>query len=537
MPLSTRLVLFAPRALRLAAATTALSVLTLASARAQSPGSQDTTFATGASANGPFYALVLPGNGQAIVGGSFTTFNGVNRNLVARVNSDGSLDTFNPGLALSGYQGGTGTVQALAVQSNGQILAAGSFTVVNGAAGAGVVRLNSDASVDTAFSVGTGVVNDGDQVGTAYTVNVLPNGQILVGGAFQSFNGVNVAGLVRLNTDGSVDTSFNPGGAGITANSYGGSVNSVVVLGNGSIVIGGYFSAYDGQSANGVARLNADGTLDTTFNVGDGVDDGGITAVAVQANGAVLVGGGFSSFDGLSVPPLLRLNTDGSLDTSYDPSGDLFIASVDALLVQPDGTVLAGGAFLSQGGLVNSPHNGLARFLSDGSEDPSFDSGTNSLQVTALALQGNGEAVTAANPYQLTGVETGNVYRYFDLTLYPSFFDGQVSVGNGVYYLSFPSGNYFGYYSFLSNPAYIYHFDLGYEYVFDAADGNSGVYFYDFKSGSFFYTSPGFPFPYLYDFSLNSTVYYYPDPTEPGHYNTNGVRYFYVFSTGQIVAL
>ncbi len=62
------------------------------------------------------------------------------------------------------------------------------------------------------------------------------------------------------------------------------------------------------------------------------------------------------------------------------------------------------------------------------------------------------------------------------------------------------------------------------------------MYFYDFKSGGFFYTSPSFPFPYLYDFSLNSTVYYYPDPNNAGRYNTNGVRYFFVFNTGQIIS-
>ena len=115
----------------------------------------------------------------------------------------------------------------------------------------------------------------------------------------------------------------------------------------------------------------------------------------------------------------------------------------------------------------------------------------------------------------------------------PAFFTGEAALGSGVYYLSFPNGNYFGYYSFLSDPDYIYHFDLGYEYVFDAHDGQGGVYFYDFQSSDFFYTSPVFPFPYLYDFNLNSVLYYYPDPNDPGHYNTNGVRIFYVFSTGQ----
>ena len=122
------------------------------------------------------------------------------------------------------------------------------------------------------------------------------------------------------------------------------------------------------------------------------------------------------------------------------------------------------------------------------------------------------------------------------LTPRAPFFTGASALSNGVYYLAFPNGNSFGYYSYLSEPSYLYHFDLGYEYVIDAADGNSGVYFYDFASQDFFYTSPTFPFPYLYDFDLNTVLYYYPDPNNPGHYNTDGTRYFYDFNTGTIIS-
>ena len=86
----------------------------------------------------------------------------------------------------------------------------------------------------------------------------------------------------------------------------------------------------------------------------------------------------------------------------------------------------------------------------------------------------------------------------------------------------------------MSDPRYIFHFDLGYEYLFDAADGKNGIYLYDFASGSFFYTSPSFPFPYLYDFSLNATLYYYPQEGNPGRYTSNP-RYFFNFKTGQII--
>src|ERR1022692_1824743 len=120
------------------------------------------------------------------------------------------------------------------------------------------------------------------------------------------------------------------------------------------------------------------------------------------------------------------------------------------------------------------------------------------------------------------------------LAPHPAFFTGEVALSNGVYYLQFPNGNLFGYYSYLSDPHYIYHFDMGYEYLFDANDGQSGIFFYDFASSTFFYTSPSFPFPYLYDFSLHALLYYYPDTNNPGRYTSNP-RYFYNFATGKII--
>ena len=518
------------RALRLLCVAV-LPLLSTQIARAQSPGAPDPTFATGDAANGAAYAVALQGDGQVLLGGSFSTFRDASRNCIARVNGDGSLDSFNPGLAIADDNGTSPTVRALAVQANGKILAAGAFTVANQGADGGVIRLNPDGSLDASFDVGTGLVDDGGAVGSGYALAVLPNGQILVGGAFTTFNGQDYAGLVRLNADGSVDTSFNPNGTGTTGNSYGDGVRSIVVEANGQIVIGGYFSAYNGHPASGVARLDADGGLDTSFDAGEGPTDGGVLAVTVQGNGQVIVGGGFNDFAGYQTNHLLRLNTDGSVDTSYSGSSTLFVGEVDALLNQPDGSTLAGGTFLTQGGLVNSPHNGLARFLADGTQDGTFDSGSNARQDYALALQSDGKVVTASVIYQLTGNPGGDVLRYYDT---PAFFSGEVALADGVFYLAFPNGNLFGYYEFLTDPNFIYHFDLGFAYVFDAFDGDGGVYFYDFASSDFFYTSPVFAFPYLYDFSLNAFLYYYPDTSSAGHYTSNP-RYFYNFATQQII--
>ena len=130
--------------------------------------------------------------------------------------------------------------------------------------------------------------------------------------------------------------------------------------------------------------------------------------------------------------------------------------------------------------------------------------------------------------------DNGTIFRLV-IKPHPPFYDGQVDLANGVEYLQFRNGGIFGYYAFLSDPRYIYHFDLGYEYVFDAKNDEGGVYLYDFKSGHFFYTSPTFSFPYLYDLTLSATLYYYPNLDNPGRYNINGTRYFYNFRTGRVI--
>ena len=119
----------------------------------------------------------------------------------------------------------------------------------------------------------------------------------------------------------------------------------------------------------------------------------------------------------------------------------------------------------------------------------------------------------------------------------PPFFNGEATIFNSSFlYLQFADGTPFGYYNYDAYDAsdVIYHDDLGYLGVIDAADGESGIYFYDFLSSTYFYTSPSYPFPYLYDFTLNTVLYYYPDLANPGHYTSNP-RYFYNFSTGQII--
>ena len=145
------------------------------------------------------------------------------------------------------------------------------------------------------------------------------------------------------------------------------------------------------------------------------------------------------------------------------------------------------------------------------------------------------------NFYGTTGVgganNGGTVFKLSvaeNTTGQPDFFTGETAIGNGVYYLAFSTGNYFGYYSFLSDPAYLYHYDLGYEYVFDAKDGNSGrLPLRLHQQGHFFYTSTHLSLSVPVRFHAHTTVlYYYPDPNNPGPLQHRlASRYFYDFNT------
>jgi YD repeat-containing protein len=112
------------------------------------------------------------------------------------------------------------------------------------------------------------------------------------------------------------------------------------------------------------------------------------------------------------------------------------------------------------------------------------------------------------------------------------FFNGEVSLGSGVDYLQFSNGNLFGYYNLTNFPIF-YHYDMGFEAFVDG--GSGAAYMFDFASSHWFYTSSAL-FPYLYDFTLNSWLYYFPDTKNPGHYTTNP-RYFTNLATGNIFTL
>ena len=325
-------------------------------ARLNADGTLDASFKnpniTGESTNDDVYTLALQPDGKVIIGGQFNTVSGQIRNRLARLNSDGSLDAaFMPDV--------NSVVTAIVVQPDGKILIGGYFTLVGGQTRSRVARLNPDGTLDTSFKDSNIKLTNGP---VSYPIGIAlqPDGKILIGGLFDSVDGQPRSGAVRLNSDGSLDTSFNLSVDGI--------VSRFVFQSDGKILIDGYFRVVNGASRTSIARINPNGSLDDSFqNVN--IPSGTVNAFDIQSDGKIIVGGNFSEIGGQERRYLARLNTNGTFDPSFqDPNANFGgnFYSISEILVQPDGKVLIGGQFDTVG---RQPRKNVVRLLADGSLD------------------------------------------------------------------------------------------------------------------------------------------------------------------------
>lgn len=371
----------------------------------------DGTFHVGRGPNSTVFALARQPDGKVLAAGDFTYFQheiigggiGITyRSRVARLNSDGVLDlSFYPGT------GPNATVYALALQTNGQVLIGGSFTNVAGAARGYLARLNVDGSLDVNFAP---IVNN-----ELRALAVQPDGRIVIAGRFTTVGGNSRNRVARLNANGVLDTSFNPG---IGADS---SVRALALQGDGRVLIAGQFATVNGVSRNGIARLNTDGSLDTSFIPGAGADDE-VRTLAVQPDGKILIGGDFEFVNGTNRNHIARLNTDGGLDLTFDP-GTGASDRVRAVAVQPDSRVLVGGQFNSVNNVWRPKE---ARLHPNGSVDLDFrardvnDNGLND-EVFAMLVQPDGFVVVGGQFVGTNGFSPSHLMRVFGDQELPSF--------------------------------------------------------------------------------------------------------------------
>jgi uncharacterized delta-60 repeat protein len=330
--------------------------------RLQSDGTYDPTFNT-AMGTGPEFQqdrVFVQSDDKVLISGSKPAVaNPLTPAIyrVERLNSDGSRDSaFNTNIGT----GPNDNVFGYAQQSDGKLIIVGGFTSWNDTPVGRIVRLNTDGTLDTTFTanVGTG---PNQNISRA---NLQTTGRIVLTGSFTSWNGTTVGRIVRLNTDGTLDTTFSTNaGTGFSSHTYGSVVQS-----DDKIVVAGNFASYNGTTANRVLRLNADGTLDTAFSTNIGAGPGSLAArVAIQSDGKILIGQGFTTWSGTTVGPLVRLNPNGTRDTAFSTAiGNSLTENQVLSMVSNGNKAIVLGTFTSWNG---TPAGRIVRLNADGTLD------------------------------------------------------------------------------------------------------------------------------------------------------------------------
>lgn len=362
-------------------------------------GSLDLSFDPGTGALGNVETIALQADGKILIGGDFTSYNGTTRNRIARLNTDGSLDTsFDPGTAATAA--GSCAVYDIALQPDGRIILVGTFTAYNGNAINRIARINADGSFDASFNPGTGSLS------AIYCTLVQPDGKIVIGGNFMFFNGSPINRIARLNADGTMDGTFNPG-TGTDA-----SIRTMALQGDGKILIGADFTTYNGTARNYIARINSDGSLDTGFDPGTGAGGGfgfpQVRCIRLQPDGKIIATGYFTEFNGTTRNRIVRLNSDGSVDTAFDPEAGADNA-IQSCVIQADGKILIGGNFSAYGSVGAGF---LAMVNTDGTPDVTFISGTGANNaIEACEVQPDGRLLIGGSFGSYNSVARGSIAR------------------------------------------------------------------------------------------------------------------------------
>jgi uncharacterized delta-60 repeat protein len=332
--------------------------------RLRSDGTADQGFRVEVS-DGAVLALAAASNGGVVVAGTFTQVLGTPRPALARLTATGQLDpTFDPGLRIT--QGDhAGTVSAVALQSDGKLLIAGDFSHVNGVLRTRLARLLPDGTLDAAF-VPPAVP------GAAVVLLPLDGGSVLVGGHFPSGQGVARHGLFKLRDDGSLDESFD---AALSTESE---VRAVDRLPDGKLLIAGHFATVGGVLRLGLARLEADGRVDATFNAVIG-SDGALGAVLGVSGERVLLGGGHFNLPAGSGQWIARFFANGALDPAFTPYPN---GLVRWILRDSENTVYIAGDFTR---VADVPRPGLARLFLDSADLVGAGFGAPSVEVAENA--------------------------------------------------------------------------------------------------------------------------------------------------------
>ena len=427
---------------------------TIQVAHAQPSGNviTDPGFVQPPNAGGQVRSIELLQNGKALIGGDFKYVSGKAHDGVVRLNIDGSIDptfTHQPGEPI--------VPKDSAVQPDGKRLIVGDFTTVAGKPRSGIARLNQDGSVDDTFNPGSGFAGTGPTP-CVESVQIMTDSRIVVAGCFTRYNGRDARHFVRLHANGNLDTSFTSG-SGFSPSPTGRTKAQWKVLADGSLVVGGDFSSYRGQVANGILRLSPSGIIDTRFNPGAGFplapglnaiyNSRGVHSVLVRPDGRVIVVGDFQEFDGHQRPRVVQLTNTGQLDAGYRPGsgphcaieGPICLAEHLRADLGPDGTVVLSGEFDHYDDL-GVAH--IVRLREDGSLDREFAQNANQSltqksgqnKVNSVVRDSSGRILVGGFRKPMFAPEIGHLVRLLpDGTRDQSYVAGEFTftMGSGIW--------------------------------------------------------------------------------------------------------
>ena len=303
--------------------------------------------------------------------GVAATYGGVPVGRLFPLSNTGDLNfSFNTGTGLR-----TGAAfTALKSSYGGYYIGGTSMTTYRGISCGNLIRLNADGSLDTSWGIqGSGGVN-------VYTITEDSSGNIYVGGTFSNWMGTGRNQLIKLSRSGVLDTSFDPNvGSGI--------VYKVVIDSAGKLYVGGSFTTVNGVTANRIIKVNLNGTKDTSFDNTTGFD-GAVRDMVISPTGKIYVAGQFLNYKGVPARSLVRLNTNGSLDNTF-PTGTKFVQSPgnpNAFFVAEDdaGNVYAGGNFISYD---SNPIRGLCKLDSSANFVPFLANPATAIPSLTTALR------------------------------------------------------------------------------------------------------------------------------------------------------
>ena len=305
-------------------------------------------------------------------------------------------------------------VLTIAIQSDGKIIVGGNFNTWHGNTVNRIVRLNSDGTRDTAFTTNTGTAANN----SVTAVKVQSDGKILVGGYFTTWNGTTVNRIVRLNADGTRDTAFTTNtGTGTDAR-----ISAIIVQSDGKIIIAGEFTTWNGTAVKRIVRLNADGTRDTAFT---GTENSSLSpytsyeSLALQPDGKILGGvskrvfvDGGSFFYTVITAGVVRMTSTGAQDTAFNSNSSTTLSDATAAIaVQTDNKIIAGGGFTTWNGTTV---NRIVRLNADGTRDTAFTTNTGTGfngYVNTIAVQSDGKIIIGGNFTALNGTTVNGIVR------------------------------------------------------------------------------------------------------------------------------